>query len=67
MNRTLTAAVALAAAFGMASLAQAQTSTQSSPMTTSPSASQPGMSGTQNPARMPEHSPSGVQRRSIPG
>jgi hypothetical protein len=50
MNRTLTAAVALAAAFGMASLAQAQTSTQSSPMTTSPSASQPGMSGTQNPA-----------------
>src|SRR5215469_4647328 len=51
MNRTLTAAVALAAAFGMAGLAQAQTSSsQSSPMTTSPSASQPGMSGTQNPA-----------------
>lgn len=51
MNRTLTAAVALAAAFGIAGLAQAQTSTtQTSPMTTSPSASQPGMSGTQNPA-----------------
>src|SRR5215469_884444 len=51
MNRTLTAAVALAAAFGMAGLAQDQTSsTQSSPMTTLPSASQPGMSGTQNPA-----------------
>jgi peptidoglycan hydrolase-like protein with peptidoglycan-binding domain len=57
MNRTLTAAVALAAALGMAGLAQAQTSstTQSSPLTTSPSASQPGMSGTsgaQNPATM---------------
>ena len=51
MNRTLTAAVALAAAFGMAGLAQAQTSSsQTSPMTTSPSAAQPGMSGTQNPA-----------------
>ena len=54
MNRTLTAAVALAAAFGMAGLAQAQTS--SSPATTAPSASQPGMSaapsGTQNPATM---------------
>ena len=49
MNRTLTAAVALAAAFGIAGVAQAQTSS-TSPMTTSPSASQPGMSGTQNPA-----------------
>ncbi|HWB52020.1 MAG TPA: peptidoglycan-binding protein [Stellaceae bacterium] len=58
MNRTLTAAAALAVAFGMAGLAQAQTATPSSPMTTSPSASQPGMSGagapsgTQNPATM---------------
>jgi hypothetical protein len=66
MNRTLTATVALAAALGMAGMAHAQTNsttgTSSSPMTTSPSASQPGMSGapsaaqnpsgTQNPATM---------------
>jgi hypothetical protein len=50
MNRTLTAAVALAAGLGMVGLAQAQTS--SSPMTTAPSASQPGMSGAQNPQTM---------------
>jgi peptidoglycan hydrolase-like protein with peptidoglycan-binding domain len=60
MNRTLTAAVALAAAFVMAGMAQAQmnstTNPPSSPMTTAPSASQPGMSGaptgSQNPATM---------------
>jgi peptidoglycan hydrolase-like protein with peptidoglycan-binding domain len=55
MYRTLTAAVALAAGLGMAGLAQAQTNptaTPSSPMTTSPSASQPGMSGTQTPQSM---------------
>jgi peptidoglycan hydrolase-like protein with peptidoglycan-binding domain len=55
MYRTLTAAVALAAGLGMAGLAQAQTNstaTPSSPMTTAPSASQPGMSGTQNPQPM---------------
>jgi peptidoglycan hydrolase-like protein with peptidoglycan-binding domain len=55
MYRTLTAAVALAAGLGMAGLAQAQmnsTATPSSPMTTAPSASQPGMSGTQNPQTM---------------
>jgi peptidoglycan hydrolase-like protein with peptidoglycan-binding domain len=57
MNRTLTAAVALAAALGTAGLAQAQmnstTSTPSSPMTTSPSATQPGMAGTPNPQPPP--------------
>jgi peptidoglycan hydrolase-like protein with peptidoglycan-binding domain len=56
MYRTLTAAVALAAGLGMAGLAHAQTNTNtatpSSPMTTAPSASQPGMSGTQNPQTM---------------
>ena len=55
MYRTLTAAVALAAGLGMAGLAHAQTNstaTPSSPMTTAPSASQPGMSGTQNPQTM---------------
>jgi peptidoglycan hydrolase-like protein with peptidoglycan-binding domain len=60
MNRTQTAAVALAAALGMAGMAQAQmnstTNPPSSPMTTAPSASQPGMSGaptgSQNPATM---------------
>jgi peptidoglycan hydrolase-like protein with peptidoglycan-binding domain len=56
MYRTLTAAAALAAGLGMAGLAHAQTNTNtappSSPMTTSPSASQPGMSGTQNPQTM---------------
>ena len=56
MNRTLTAAVALAAGLGMAGLAQAQTNSttapSSSPMTTAPSASQPGMSGTQSPRTM---------------
>jgi peptidoglycan hydrolase-like protein with peptidoglycan-binding domain len=56
MYRTLTAAVALAAGLGMAGLAHAQTNTNtatpSSPMTTAPSAAQPGMSGTQNPQTM---------------
>jgi peptidoglycan hydrolase-like protein with peptidoglycan-binding domain len=54
MNRTLTAAVALAAGFGMAGLAQAQmntgTATPSNPMMTQPQS--PGASGTpaaQNP------------------
>jgi hypothetical protein len=57
MNRTLTAAVALAAGLGMAGLAQAQmnpsTSTPSNP-TMNPSTTSPGMTGgavgTQNPA-----------------
>jgi len=54
MNRTLTAAVALATALGMAGIAQAQTNANppGSPLTTAPSASQPGMSGTQKPASM---------------
>ena len=61
MYRTLTAAVALAAGLGMAGLAHAQTNTNtaspSSPMTTAPSAAQPGMSGV--PAGNP--GPAGTQ------
>ncbi|HTQ33054.1 MAG TPA: peptidoglycan-binding domain-containing protein [Stellaceae bacterium] len=67
MYRTLTAAVALAAALGMTGLAQAQTNSNSAttPMTTSPSASQPGMSGTQHPATMaPGQSQSGTYGQS---
>lgn len=56
MQRTLTAAVALAAALGTAGLAQAQTNSTTgasgSPTMTSPSASKPGMSGTEHPATM---------------
>lgn len=52
MNRTLTAAVALAASLGMAGLAHAQltTSPSSQPSTTNPTMT--GPAGTQNPATM---------------